>query len=297
MQAFSSESFVLPLPDKHRFPMSKYSLLRQKVKTELQDIEICVPRAATEGELLEVHNPDYVEAVLKGELDAAQQRAIGFPWSPQLVERSRRSVGATIMALHSAISNGVSVNLAGGTHHSFAHKGQGYCVFNDSAVAARVLQKSKLVQFPLIIDCDVHQGNGTASIFNKDASVFTFSIHCESNFPVKKETSDLDIGLADGVNDDTYLQNLENGLEQVNQLFQADCVIYVAGADAFHDDRLGKLALTKSGLAKRDILVFDYCRSNHLPVAVCMAGGYANDVKDIVDIHFNTVKLARGNLY
>ncbi len=196
------------------------------------------------------------------------------------------------MALQDALDDAVAVNLAGGTHHAHSDRPQGFCLFNDSVIAARTVQHRGLRNYPLIIDCDVHQGNGSASILQFDATIFTFSIHGQSNFPLHKAVSDIDIGLPDNTSDGQYLAALEEGLNSIKSRFDADCVIYVAGADPYEGDRLGKLALTKSGLLARDRLVFDFCRKYGLPCAVSMAGGYANVVSDIVDIHFQTVKTA-----
>jgi acetoin utilization deacetylase AcuC-like enzyme len=209
-----------------------------------------------------------------------------------MVERSRRSSGATIAACRAAFAHGIAANLAGGTHHAFRDRGEGYCVFNDSAIAARVLQTEKSVRQVLVVDCDVHQGNGTASIFSDDPSVFTFSIHGANNFPFTKEQSDLDIELADDTGDGAYLDALREGLDQALLVSHPDLVIYLAGADPYVDDRLGKLALTKRGLLARDRLVIETCVERDLPLAITMAGGYARDIDDTVDIHYQTLETA-----
>ena len=305
MKAFYCDTYDLPLPRNHRFPMAKYRKLRQRLvdSDEPGDgpgdgsgdgLEFVLPPALSNEQIALAHDRDYIEKASTGRLSQEMIRALGFPWSMQLVERSRRSAGATAMALKSSVTDGVSVNLAGGTHHAHHDRPQGFCLFNDSVIAARMWQQSGLGRSPLIIDCDVHQGNGTASILENDCSIFTFSMHCEKNFPVTKALSDLDIPLEIGCDDETYLNALALGLERIPQLFEADCVIYVAGADPYEGDRLGKLSLTKSGLADRDRLVFEFCRKYHLPCAVSMAGGYAHDVDQIVDIHFNTVKTAQA---
>ena len=258
----------------------------------LQPEDMRVPHAATDAEIERAHDPDYLSRVQSGELTPQEIRRIGFPWSPEMVERSRRSAGATIEACRAALEDGFAANLAGGTHHAFRDCGQGFCVFNDSAVAARAMQAEGRVQQVVIIDCDVHQGNGTAAILAGDPTIFTFSIHGAKNFPFHKERSDLDIELDDGTDDATYLVALERGLSQALEQAQAELAIYLAGADPFVGDRLGRLALSKNGLAERDRLVFDYCQAAGLPVAITMAGGYAPHIEDIVDIHFQTIRAA-----
>jgi acetoin utilization deacetylase AcuC-like enzyme len=295
MELFYSDHFVLPLPSGHRFPIAKYGLLRQKVVDSglILPEAMLVPAAAGDQELSLVHHQDYLEKVNSGDLTEREIRRIGFPWSLQMVERSRRSVGATIAACRSALKSGVSANLAGGTHHAYPDHGEGFCVFNDVAVAARVMQAEKRVRNVLILDCDVHQGNGTAAIFSNDSTVYTFDIHGQKNFPFHKETNNRDIALPDGTGDEEYLAALERGLPEAFESAQADMVIYLSGADPFAGDRLGRLTLSKAGLARRDQLVFDFCRIAQLPVAVTMAGGYAKDIQDTVDIHFNTLEIAR----
>lgn len=294
MQAWYTDSFVLPLPPGHRFPMQKYALLRERlVAAGVLDVSMLhVPDAASDDDIKRAHDETYVKNVHSGGLTEPEMRRIGFPWSPEMVERSRRSSGATIAACHAALADGVAVNLAGGTHHAFADHGEGYCVFNDSAVAVRTLQHEGLVRRVLVIDCDVHQGNGTAAIFANDPEMFTFSIHGARNFPLRKQMSDLDVPLEDGTGDLGYLDALEPALCEAIDGSRADLAIYVSGADPFHDDRFGRLALTKEGLAERDRMVFDHCRKAGLPVVVTMAGGYARNIDDVVDIHFQTVTAA-----
>lgn len=290
MKAYYIDDFVLPLPPEHRFPMAKYALLSQRVKVS-GVASLHIPRAATDEQILRCHDLDYLEKIKRGTLTAKEVRRMGFPWSTQMLERSRRSVGATIEACLSALSDGVSVNLAGGTHHACRDHGEGFCIFNDVAVAARDIQARGLANRVVIIDCDVHQGNGTAQITEGDDTIFTFSIHGEKNFPFRKCPSNLDISLPDRTPDAVYLSLLEEAIRQVIFLADADVAIYVSGADPFVDDRLGKLALTKAGLAARDRLVIESLRNADLPVAVTMGGGYAHNVNDIVDIHFQTVKI------
>jgi acetoin utilization deacetylase AcuC-like enzyme len=295
MRAFYSDTFVLPLPESHRFPMAKYRRLRERLIAEhvLAPADLAVPRPVEWADLRLVHTGPYLKAVANGTLPADMQRRIGFPWSLEMVERSRRSVGATVAAARCALEGDrVSANLAGGTHHAFSDRGEGYCVFNDVAVAARVLQRDKAIRRALVVDCDVHQGNGTAAIFSGDASVFTLSLHGAGNFPFRKEESDLDVTFEDGAGDDDYLAALADALPRVLDGHQPDVVFYLAGADPYEGDRLGRLRLTIGGLAVRDRLVFDACAARDVPVAVTMSGGYAPDVEAIVTIHLNTIKEA-----
>jgi acetoin utilization deacetylase AcuC-like enzyme len=291
LKIFYTDHFVLPLPPEHRFPMQKYALLRQRVVESrlIAPENMRVPPAASDAEIMRAHDPDYLHRVQNGLLTPQEIRRIGFPWSPEMVERSRRSSGATIAACRAALEDGFAANLAGGTHHAFRDGGQGFCVFNDSAIAARAMQAEGRTRRVIIIDCDVHQGNGTAAILAGDPTVFTFSIHGAKNFPFHKEQSDLDVELEDGADDITYLAALEQGLRRALDRAQADLAIYLAGADPFAGDRLGRLALSKAGLAARDRLVFDACQAAGLPVAITMSGGYAPQVEDIVDIHFQTI--------
>ncbi|HMV52222.1 MAG TPA: histone deacetylase [Rhodocyclaceae bacterium] len=295
MKLFYADHFVLPLPEGHRFPMEKYSRLRQRLRNdgEFDECDFRVPRAVDDATLGLAHCPDYVARVSRGALTRQEIRRIGFPWSPEMVERSRRSAGATLEACRAALIDGVAANLAGGTHHAFRDRGEGFCVFNDAAVAARALRAEGRVQRIAIVDCDVHQGNGTASILANDDAVFTFSIHGAKNFPFHKETSDLDIELPDDTGDDTYLAALDDGLVQVFSRIDAQLVIYLAGADPFEDDRLGRLRLTKAGLARRDAQVLNACKARGIPLAVAMAGGYARNIDDTVDIHAATILTAQ----
>ena len=299
MRAFYSDHFVLPLPEGHKFPMAKYSRLRERILAEgvvdADDLHEAPP--ASFDDLHLVHDAAYVDAVRSGTIAPDVQRRIGFPWSPQMVERSRRSVGATIAAARAALDDGVAANLAGGTHHAFADRGEGFCVFNDVAVGARVLQRDHHARRIAIVDLDVHQGNGTAAIFKDDATVFTFSMHGDKNFPFKKETSDLDVPLADGTGDDEYLSLLGRHLPEVLNHHQPDFVFYLAGADPFEGDRLGRLKMTIDGLRRRDEIVMRACAGAGLPVAVSMSGGYANDVDAIVTIHTNTIRTACLNTF
>lgn len=298
MKLFYADHFVLPLPPGHRFPMSKYSLLRQAVHT-LEGVSLEEAPLASYEELLMAHEVDYVDRVLGGLLSPSEQREIGFPWSSEMVERSRRSAGATIAACRVAWSEGVSANLAGGTHHAYANKGSGFCVFNDAAIAARATQK---YLFPVlgrlariaIIDLDVHQGNGTASILSDDDSIFTLSLHGEKNFPFRKEKSDLDIGLPDGIEDAEYLTALDQALLELSQLFNPELIIYLAGADPHEGDRLGRLSLSFEGLKRRDLRVLDFSARHKIPLAITMAGGYGVRIEDTVQVHAQTIETAIG---
>jgi acetoin utilization deacetylase AcuC-like enzyme len=294
MKVFYSDHFVLPLPEGHRFPMVKYSMLRERVARD----RICgpggllTPRAVTDEEILRAHAPNYLKRVASGKLTEKEVRRIGFPWSERMVERSRRASGGTLGACLAALDEGFAANLAGGTHHAFSDRGEGYCVFNDSAIAVRAIQAAGLVERVVVIDTDVHQGNGTAAILRGDPTVFTFSIHGAKNFPFHKEESDLDAPLPDGAGDTEFLATLERGLEAALDAADAYLAIYLAGADPFEGDRFGRLSVTKSGLAERDRIVLEACRERGIPVAVTMAGGYAKEVGDTVDVHFQSVSRA-----
>jgi acetoin utilization deacetylase AcuC-like enzyme len=293
MKIFYTDHYVLLLPPWHRFPMEKYALLRERVEQAgLGGEPLVVPPAATDEQLLNAHSRDYLERVKSGALSVEEQRRVGFPWSPQMVERSRRSSGATLAAARAALDDGIAVNLAGGTHHAFSDRGEGYCVFNDAAVAARTLQAEGRVQRVAIVDCDVHQGNGTAAILTDDPTAYTFSVHAANNFPFDKETSDLDIELPDGTADAAYLAAVERGTCTALSAAQPQLVIFLAGADPFEGDRLGRLKISKRGLAQRDRLVLDLCGHAGVAVAIAMAGGYARRIEDCVDIHFTTVATA-----
>ncbi|GIZ50617.1 histone deacetylase family protein [Noviherbaspirillum aridicola] len=292
MKAFYSDHYVLPLPAGHRFPMQKYRLLRDAVRETVPGVELQEAPAATDGVLALAHHPDYIDRVSRGTLSDSEQKAIGFPWTPQMVERSRRSAGATIAACRAALSEAVALNLAGGTHHAHAEHGEGFCVFNDAAVAARLMQAERRARHVAIVDLDVHQGNGTASILANDESVFTLSLHGERNYPFRKACSDLDVALADGTGDEAYLAALHAALQNMLDRFQPQLFIYLAGADAHEGDRLGRLKLSMAGLAARDRMVFDSARGRGIPVAVAMAGGYGKNIQDTVAAHLQTVRIA-----
>ena len=291
MKAYYTDHFVLPLPAGHRFPMAKYAALRGLV-SEARLAQLRVPEPVADAELERVHTPDYVLRVSRGTLAPAAQRAIGFPWSPEMVERARRSVGATLAACRAALEDGVAVNLAGGTHHAFPDHGEGFCVFNDAAVAIRALQAAGLVRRVLLVDCDVHQGNGTAAVFRGDERVFTLDLFADRNYPFRKESPDFPVPLPDGTGDAAYLERLNEALPRALAAARPDLAIYVSGADPHAGDRLGRLSLTKQGLEQRDRAVFETLRRASVPVAVTMAGGYGRNLDDTVDIHLATVRQA-----
>jgi acetoin utilization deacetylase AcuC-like enzyme len=294
MDLYYSDTFELPLPPGHRFPMAKYRLLRERVAASAwaSGCRFLIPDAATDEQLALAHSAEYIRRASRGELSDVEQRRIGFPWSERMIERSRRSSGASIGAAQSALRDGIACNLAGGTHHATWDGGQGYCVFNDVCVAARVWQQTGKIQRALFVDCDVHQGNGTAAIAAGDPTLYSFSIHCVKNYPFRKATSDLDIDLPPGTGDEEYLDELERALRKIDLVFEPDLVFFLAGADPFERDRLGHLRLTRSGLRQRDQLVIDFYRKRRIPVAISMAGGYAPDVSDIVEIHYGTIEIA-----
>ena len=290
MKVFFCDHFVLPLPEGHRFPMRKYALLRERVSRDPR-VRLRIPEGATDDQLLRVHSRAYLTSVVRGEMSREAQRRIGFPWSPELVERSRRSVGGTVAAAQAALDEGFAANLAGGTHHAFADRGEGFCVFNDVAVAARDVQARGLAERVAVVDLDVHQGNGTAAIFRDDETVFCVSVHGDGNYPFRKEDSDLDIALPDGTGDGAYLAAVDRALRVVMQ-WQPDLVLYLAGADPYAGDALGRLAVSMEGMARRDALVYDHAERSGAPVAVVMSGGYAPDVQEIARIHAGSVTAA-----
>ena len=303
MQAFYSDHFVLPLPAGHRFPMAKYQLLREALQRALPGVRVVGATTASDGELAYVHHPGYIDAIATGTVHPKVLRDIGFPWSPAMAERARRSVGASLQAARAAMQEGIAGNLAGGTHHAYADRGAGFCVFNDLAVSARVLQaewgrlpdaqgRRRAPLQVAIIDLDVHQGNGTAHIFALDDSVFTLSVHAEKNFPFAKERSDLDVALPDGCTDGDYLAALDGALQTMEARFAPGLVLYLAGADPFERDRLGRLKLTLGGLRARDQRVLDWCQARRIPVAFAMGGGYGHDIAETVAVQLQTYELA-----
>ena len=275
--------------------MAKYKMLRDSVEG-LPNLELVEAPCATDSELLLAHDPSYIQEVLHGTLSEAQQKEIGFPWSAKMVERSRRSAGATIAACKAALEEGISANLAGGTHHAYRNKGSGFCVFNDAAIAARVLLKDSRakaggIRKIGILDLDVHQGDGTAAILQHDSAVITVSVHGEKNYPFAKEVSDLDIALADGSTDSVYMQALEQALIYLSEQ-KIDFLIYLAGADPYYEDRLGRLQISQEGMALRDYKVLEFASTQGIAMAMAMAGGYANPIEKTVQIHAQTIELA-----
>ncbi len=295
MHAYYSSHFVPQLPTGHRFPARKYLRLYERVHASgiLAPGDMHDAEPIHEADVLRVHAAEYWDKIRLGTLSEREQRRIGFPWSPQIVERTRRVSGGTLAACRAALRDGVAVNLAGGTHHAHHDFGSGYCILNDSVIAARALQADGSVRRVVVLDCDVHQGDGTARLAEGDRSLFTFSIHGAKNFPFHKATSDIDIELPDGTEDDTYLMMVEEGVRRVIAAAGADLAIYIAGADPYVGDTLGKMAVSMAGLAARDRLVLGLCKAAALPVAVTMGGGYARDVEDIAEIHMATVRAAR----
>lgn len=294
MKVCYSDRYLVPLIPTHPFPMQKYRLVRNRLLEEgsITHWHLLEPKLATDEDILLVHDRDYWLRCKNGELSAAEVRRIGFPWSSALVQRSQASVQGTIEAAQHALRDGIASNLAGGTHHAFPDHGEGYCVLNDMAIATRVLQRDGLARRIAIIDCDVHQGNGTAAIFNGEAQVFTFSMHGEKNFPLRKERSTIDVNLPDGIDDETYLQLLAQHVPAILQEFQPDFVFYQAGVDPHERDRLGKLKLTHEGLRARDEFVIGTCRKAEIPLVTTMGGGYGKDISDTVEGHCNTVRTA-----
>lgn len=294
MHVYYADHFVLPLPAGHRFPMSKYGALRDRlVATWPEAVRLQEAPEATTGQLAMAHTPAYIAAVADGSLTAGQQREIGFPWSPEMAARARRSVGATLAALRIAQQEGVAANIAGGTHHATADRGGGFCVFNDMAVAARVVQaewgrtRRRACQVA-VIDLDVHQGNGTAKICRSDPTIFTLSLHGARNYPFQKEPGDLDVELPDGCEDGDYLQALDTALAVLDEHFVPDLVLYLAGADPHEGDRLGRLRLTDAGMRARDRRVFDWAWQRRLPLAFAMGGGYGRDMESTLRVQMQT---------
>ena len=293
-QIFYSPYYYADIGEGHVFPIKKFELVRDKLLGEgtLQSSEIFEPQPAEIEDVLLVHTEDYILRLRDGTLTAKEIRKLGLPWSKSLVRRSFLAVSGTINAAKLALENRVASNLAGGTHHAFADRGEGFCVMNDVAVAIEVLKRDGLAKRFLIIDCDVHQGNGTAFIFKVDEAVFTFSIHGAKNYPLFKESSNLDIELPDKTSDDEYLETLNEALPRVF-LHNPDIVFYLGGADPFEKDKLGRLSLTFEGLMKRDEAVLSFAKEREVPIVTLMSGGYAQDINDTVEIHCNTIRAVK----
>jgi acetoin utilization deacetylase AcuC-like enzyme len=287
-----------PLPEGHRFPMLKYELLPQQLLHEgtAQKSDFFEPEIIDLKHVLAVHSREYVNALLTLNLDPKAARKIGFPLSAELVERELRIAQGTIIAAKKAYETQVSFNIAGGTHHAYSNRGEAFCMLNDQAIAAQYLLDHKFAKSILIIDLDVHQGNGTAEIFQNNPKVFTFSMHGKSNYPFKKETSDLDIPLADNTTDDTYLKIMKDIIPDLIAKTKPDFIFYLAGVDILATDKLGKLACTIEGCKKRDEMVFELCKKHQIPVQVSMGGGYSPEIKTIIEAHANTYRVAKDVL-
>jgi acetoin utilization deacetylase AcuC-like enzyme len=291
---YYSPYYYAEIGEGHVFPIRKFELVRDLLLQEgtLREDEIFAPEPAKVEDLLLVHTEDYITRLVEGTLTAKEIRRLGLPWSESLVRRSFHAISGTINAARAAVESGIASNLAGGTHHAFPDRGEGFCVLNDVAVAIRVLEREKLAERFLIIDCDVHQGNGTAFIFRNSPEVYTFSMHGAKNYPLFKETSSLDIELADGTGDAEFLETLSEALPRIS-MHNPDMIFYLGGADPYEKDKLGRLKLTQSGLRQRDELVLQFARDHHTPIVTTMSGGYALDINDIVEIHANTIRAVK----
>jgi len=291
---YYSPYYYAEIGEGHVFPIRKFELVRDLLLSEgtLREDEIVAPEPAKVEDLLLVHTEDYITRLVNGELTAKEVRKLGLPWSESLVRRSFHAISGTINAARDALESGIASNLAGGTHHAYPDRGEGFCVLNDVAVAIRVLQRERLAQKFLIVDCDVHQGNGTAFIFQDAPEVFTFSMHGAKNYPLFKEDSSLDIELADGTGDDEFLETLEQALPRIF-MHQPDIIFYLGGADPYEKDKLGRLKMTQAGLMRRDEMVLQFARDHHTPIVTTMSGGYAADINDTVEIHANTIRAVK----
>ncbi len=294
LHVWSTAKYTFPLPDDHRFPLAKYALLRERVLAEgsVDPEHLHDPPRATRDDLLLVHTVDYVTRFEHGELTRDEERRLGLPWSADLHERSVRTVGATLGAARYAHAHGIAMNLAGGTHHAFPDHGEGFCAFNDVAIAIRALQRDGTITRAAVIDLDVHQGNGTHAVFAGDDRVYTFSMHGGKNYPFHKVPGRLDVELSDGTGDDEYLSLLADALPRVIADAAPDIVVYLAGADPHEHDKLGRLSLSFDGLARRDSMVMEQCREVGIPVVVTISGGYGSTIADTVRIHATTARIA-----
>jgi acetoin utilization deacetylase AcuC-like enzyme len=295
MRVSYTSRYYADIGEGHVFPIRKFELVRDQLVREgtLRPSDIVEPQPAPLADVLLVHTDDYVTRLRAGSLTPRELRRLGLPWSKALVRRSFLAAGGTINAARFALSEGIGSNLAGGTHHAYADRGEGFCVLNDVAIAIRVLRRDGLIKRAAIIDCDVHQGNGTAAIFKDDGAVFTFSMHGAKNYPLFKERSTLDVELPDGTGDAQYLETLSHHLPRVFEQ-EPEIVFYLGGADPYQGDKLGRLSLTIEGLRRRDEMVLKECRARRLPVTTTMSGGYAADISDTVEIHCNTIRAARA---
>ncbi len=294
MDVFYTPRYYADIGEGHVFPIRKFELVRDRLLNDgtLQPADIFEPQPAPIQDVLLVHTEDYIRRLRAGSLTARELRRLGLPWSKALVRRSFLAAGGTISAARSALAEGVGSNLAGGTHHAFADRGEGFCVLNDVAIAIRVLRRDRLIERAAIIDCDVHQGNGTATIFEGDEAVFTFSMHGAKNYPLFKARSTLDVELPDKTTDAEYLQTLSENLPRVFR-HAPDVIFYLGGADPYSGDKLGRLSLTIAGLLARDEMVLSECMKRRTPIVTVMSGGYAADITDTVEIHCNTIRAAR----
>jgi acetoin utilization deacetylase AcuC-like enzyme len=289
-----SEIYHHPLPENHRFPMVKYSLLPEQLIYEgtISEKQLFSPSALPEKAVLRTHQEEYWSKLKNLQLSKQEERRTGFPLSASLIEREITIMNGTVEAARYAFQYGISMNIAGGTHHAFTNRGEGFCLLNDLAIAAKEMQHEGLAERCLIVDLDVHQGNGSAEIFKNDDSVFTFSMHGESNYPMYKEVSSLDIGLRDGIEDDEYLSLLDANLPKIIDQFQPDIILYQCGVDVLKSDKLGRLSLSLEGCKQRDKRVLNLARTNKIPLVAAMGGGYSEDIKTIIEAHANTFRLA-----
>ncbi|HUE81468.1 MAG TPA: histone deacetylase [Pyrinomonadaceae bacterium] len=294
MRVYYSPYYYADIGEGHVFPIRKFQLVRDRLILEgtLEAQNLSEPQPALVSEALLVHTEDYIARLCSGDLTKNEMRRLGLPWSPSLVRRSFYAVGGTIAAARNALDEGIGSNLAGGTHHAFADRGEGFCVLNDVAIAIQVLRRDGLVRRAAIVDCDVHQGNGTATIFAGDPETLTFSMHAAKNYPLFKARSKIDVELPDATSDDVYLETLARYLPSIFQV-QPEIVFYLAGADPYQGDKLGRLSLSKRGLAERDQLVLKTCYELEIPLVTVMSGGYGEDINDTVDIHCNTIREVR----
>jgi acetoin utilization deacetylase AcuC-like enzyme len=290
MRVYAHDLVTYPLPDGHRFPLEKYRLVREEAE-QLDGVDVVNAEVATWEQLRRTHSDDWLARIREGRIERREELALGLPWSPELVERSRRSTGATVMAAHAALDDGVAANLGGGTHHAFAHAGRGFCVFNDVVTAIRDLRAGGTVRRVLVVDVDVHQGDGTHSLLAADADAFTLSVNGWRNYPFRRVPGDLDVDLPDGTGDERYLGELAVALPQALRRARPELCFVLAGADPYEGDRLGRLALTKRGLRDREVLLRDALAQAGVPVCLTLAGGYAEDIRDTVEINVNTLRV------